>query len=112
VLRRTRTTAPAPERISHPGIEIDGTTREVLVDGEAVELTPKEFELLTFLAASPRQVFSRGQLLEQVWDSSAEWQDPSTVTVHVRRLRQKIEEDPERPRWITTTWGVGYRFEP
>jgi len=75
-------------------------------------LTPKEFDLLAFLAASPRQVFSRGQLLEQVWDSSAEWQDPSTVTVHIRRLRQKIEKDPEQPRTITTAWGVGYRFEP
>jgi DNA-binding response OmpR family regulator len=112
VLRRAGSQPATPERISYPGIEIDGATREVLIDDKPVELTPKEFDLLAFLAASPRQVFSRGQLLEQVWDSSSEWQDPSTVTVHIRRLRQKIEEDPERPRWITTTWGVGYRFEP
>ena len=112
VLRRAGGTAQTPDRISYPGIEIDGATREVLIDGKGVDLTPKEFDLLAFLAASPRQVFSRGQLLEQVWASSSEWQDPSTVTVHIRRLRQKIEQDPERPRWITTTWGVGYRFEP
>jgi DNA-binding response OmpR family regulator len=77
-----------------------------------LELTPKEFDLLAFLAASPRQVFSRAQLLEQVWDSSADYQDPSTVTVHVRRLRMKLERDPEHPRWLQTVWGVGYRFEP
>ncbi|MEX0667477.1 MAG: helix-turn-helix domain-containing protein [Acidimicrobiia bacterium] len=77
-----------------------------------MELTAREFDLLTFLASSPRQVFSRGQLLEQVWDSSTDWQDPATVTVHVRRLRQKIDADPQNPRWVTTVWGVGYRFEP
>jgi DNA-binding response OmpR family regulator len=75
-------------------------------------MTPKEFDLLFFLASSPRQVFSRPQLLEHVWDSSADWQDPATVTVHIRRLRQKLEIDPELPRWVTTVWGVGYRFEP
>ena len=69
-------------------------------------------DLLAFLATNPRQVFSRGQLLEQVWDSSTAWQDPATVTVHVRRLRQKIDADPQNPRWVTTVWGVGYRFEP
>jgi DNA-binding response OmpR family regulator len=111
VLRRARGTA-APSRLEFDGLSIDGNTREVVVDGELVELTPKEFDLIAFLAASPRQVFSRGQLLEQVWDSSADYQDPSTVTVHVRRLRQKIEADPDQPRWITTVWGVGYRFEP
>jgi DNA-binding response OmpR family regulator len=112
VLRRTRSAEPAGERLTFDGIEIDGATREVLVEGDLIDLTPKEFDLLEFLAASPRQVFSRGQLLEQVWDSSAEWQDPSTVTVHIRRLRRKIEQDPEQPRRITTSWGVGYRFEP
>ncbi len=84
----------------------------VMLDGVEIETTPKEFDLLAFLARSPRQVFSRGQLLEQVWDSSADWQDPSTVTVHVRRLRRKLESDQENPRWITTVWGVGYKFEP
>lgn len=95
-----------------PALEIDGVSREVRIDARPVELTPKEFDLLAFLARSPRQVFSRAQLLEQVWESSPDWQDPSTVTVHVRRIRQKIETDPESPRWIHTVWGVGYRFEP
>jgi DNA-binding response OmpR family regulator len=111
VLRRTRPAAPTP-RLEYDRLVIDGTTREALVDGSPVTLTPKEFDLLAFLAGSPRQVFSRGQLLEQVWNSSADFQDPSTVTVHVRRLRQKIEDDPHDPQWIATVWGVGYRFEP
>jgi DNA-binding response OmpR family regulator len=91
---------------------IDPLTREVQLDGEAVELTAKEFDLLAFLAASPRQVFSRGQLLDHVWSSSSEWQDDATVTEHVRRVRRKIEVDPDRPEWITTIRGVGYRFDP
>ena len=75
-------------------------------------LTAKEFDLLAFLAASPRQVFDREQLLSQVWSSSTEWQDPATVTEHVRRIRRKIEADPDNPRWVCTVRGVGYRFEP
>jgi DNA-binding response OmpR family regulator len=110
VLRRSRHPV-ARERLEFEGLAIDGTTRDVLVDGAAVDLTPKEFDLLIFLAESPRQVFSRGQLLEHVWGSSPDYQDPSTVTVHVRRVRLKIEKDPNQPRWITTVWGVGYRFE-
>jgi two-component system, OmpR family, phosphate regulon response regulator PhoB len=94
------------------GLRIEPPTREVTVDGRRVELTPKEFDLLGVLARSPRQVFSRRQLLAQVWDSAPEYQDAATVTVHVGRLRQKLERDPENPRWITTSWGVGYRFEP
>ncbi len=90
---------------------INEHTYEVTVRDELVELTSKEFALLVFLAASPRQVFSRQQLLEHVWASSNEWQNEATVTEHVRRLRAKIEEDPNRPRWITTVRGVGYRFE-
>ena len=112
VLKRTLGTQRADQRLEYEGLVIDGKTREVLVDGATVDLTPKEFDLLAFLAASPRQVFSRAQLLDQVWESSADWQDPSTVTVHVRRLRRKLEGDTETPRWITTVWGVGYRFEP
>jgi DNA-binding response OmpR family regulator len=77
-----------------------------------VSLTAKEFDVLAHLAAHPRQVFSRAQLLVSVWDSSPDFQDPATVTVHVRRLRNKIERDPEHPRWISTVYGVGYRFEP
>lgn len=109
VLRRSR---PPGNRMEFGPLVIDPGAREVLLQGRSVELTAREFDLLAFLAASPRQVFSRHQLLEQVWDSSAEWQDPATVTVHVRRIRQKIEEDAEHPRWVVTVWGVGYRFEP
>jgi DNA-binding response OmpR family regulator len=93
-------------------LRIEPLTREVTVDGKRVDLTPKEFDLLVVLASSPRQVFSRRQLLEQVWDSTPEYQDAATVTVHVGRLRQKLELNPEEPRWISTAWGVGYRFEP
>jgi DNA-binding response OmpR family regulator len=112
VLRRTAGPAREPEVLEFGPLVIDEHAREVIVDGTRIETTPKEFDLIAFLARSPRQVFSRSQLLEHVWDSSADWQDPSTVTVHVRRLRRKLEEDPEKPRWITTVWGVGYRFEP
>jgi DNA-binding response OmpR family regulator len=93
-------------------LHIDSEAREVSVAGTTVTLTRKEFDLLLVLARSPRQVFSRRQLLELVWDSSADFQDPATVTVHVGRLRQKIEARPEEPRWIVTAWGIGYRFEP
>lgn len=99
-------------RLEFEGLEIDPTTREVMVDGRPVELTAREFDLLAFLAGSPRQVFSRAQLLSQVWESSPEWQDPATVTVHIRRVRQKIEKDPDQPQRVITVRGVGYRFEP
>jgi two-component system phosphate regulon response regulator PhoB len=90
---------------------INETTHEVHVGGKLIDLTSKEFALLAFLAHSPRQVFTREQLLEQVWESSSEWQNEATVTEHVRRLRSKIEADPDHPRWIQTVRGVGYRFE-
>lgn len=93
-------------------LQINESTHEVHLDGSVVELTSKEFALLAFLAASPRQVFSREQLLEHVWESSSEWQNDATVTEHIRRLRAKLETDPDHPRWITTVRGVGYRFEP
>jgi DNA-binding response OmpR family regulator len=112
VLRRTTAVEKPAEVLEFSGLRIDEQARVVTLDGNEIEMTPKEFDLLAFLARSPRQVFSRSQLLEQVWDSSADWQDPSTVTVHVRRLRRKLETDQENPRWITTVWGVGYRFEP
>jgi DNA-binding response OmpR family regulator len=94
------------------GLRIDPRSRTVHVGAEVAELTAREFDLLAFLGAHPREVFSRGQLLEKVWGSSTQWQDPATVTVHIRRIRQKIERDPQNPRWITTVWGVGYRLEP
>jgi DNA-binding response OmpR family regulator len=114
VLRRAQVpAAPATaRRLSFEGLDIDVATREARLHGEPIALTPKEFDLLVFLAGSPRQVFSRRQLLEHVWDSSPDYQDPATITVHVGRLRQKLESDPDEPRWITTVWGVGYRFEP
>jgi DNA-binding response OmpR family regulator len=110
VMRRA---APKPvaARLAFPGLEIDTSARMVWVKDKLIDLTVKEFDLLTFLASHARQVFSRNQLLEQVWGSSAEWQDPATITVHVRRIRQKIEADSQNPRWITTVWGIGYRFE-
>jgi DNA-binding response OmpR family regulator len=112
VLKRSNGAGPHPGSAVEIGdLRIDPGSREVEVGGHAAELTPKEFDLLAFLATHPRQVFSRSQLLEQVWDSHAAWQDPSTVTVHIRRLRQKIESNPDKPVAIITVWGVGYRFE-
>jgi DNA-binding response OmpR family regulator len=87
-------------------------TTGTLEFGELVETTAKEFALLAFLAGSPRQVFTREQLLAQVWDSSSAWQDAGTVTEHIRRIRRKIEADPDQPKWVRTVRGVGYRFEP
>jgi DNA-binding response OmpR family regulator len=77
-----------------------------------VTLTAREYELLAFLAQSPRQVFSHGELLAQVWRSSTEWQDPATVTEYVRRIRSKIEADRNQPRWIRTVRAAGYAFHP
>jgi len=116
VLRRAQpTVAPIANAVTvleFDGLRIDLPAREVLVKSRPVALTAKEFDLLAFMAQAPRQVFSRAQLLAHVWDSSPDYQDPATVTVHVRRVRGKIEADPEQARWITTMWGVGYRFEP
>jgi DNA-binding response OmpR family regulator len=112
VLRRAQSSPQPVESIRHEGLEIDLRSRSVVIDGREVSLTAKEFDLLAFVAQAPRQVFSRAQLLHHVWDSSPDYQDPATVTVHVRRLRNKIEDNPDTPRWITTVWGVGYRFEP
>jgi two-component system phosphate regulon response regulator PhoB len=114
VLRRAamRSAPEATSRLSFEGLVIDLGTREVRVAGEKAEMTAKEFDLLAYLAGSPRHVFSREQLLQQVWGSSSNWQSDATVTEHVRRLRRKIEVDPDNPRWITTVRGVGYRFEP
>lgn len=94
------------------GLQINRASREITVGGRLIDLPNREYELLVFLASSPRQVFSRHALLEQVWKSSAERQDPATVTEHIRRLRCHIEADPERPRWVRTVRGMGYRFEP
>lgn len=113
VLRRVQT-GPTESRqgaVEFGNVLIDPNTRQVLVDGDEVSLTVKEFDLLWALATHPRQVFNRDQLLDLVWGVT-EYVDPSTVTVHVRRLREKIEADPSNPRHIQTIWGVGYRFDP
>lgn len=103
-----------PATGSAGGCTLDMRTEErrALVAGQPVELTPKEFDLLACLVAAPGRVFSRAELLERVWGSAVDWQDPATVTEHVRRLRRKIEHDPERPCWLITVRGVGYRFDP
>lgn len=113
VLRRTQATPMAgrEQPIEFGNVRIDPNTRQVLVDGAEAALTVKEFDLLWMFATHPRQVFNRDQLLDRVWGIT-EYVDPSTVTVHVRRLREKIEVDPSAPRHIQTIWGVGYRFDP
>lgn len=113
VLRRSRGTGPASSErpLEFGDLCIDPKTRLVEVNGEERILTAKEFDLLWVLARHPRQVFNRDQLLDLVWGLT-EYVDPSTVTVHVRRLREKIEPDPSNPRHIQTVWGVGYKFEP
>jgi len=93
------------------GLDIDLSRREVRVRGTLVDLPAREYEVLAFLASFPKQTFSREQLLERLWPHNGE-RVPSTVTEHVGRIRRRIEEDPERPRWIRTVRGVGYRFEP
>lgn len=91
-------------------LSIDPMTRLVTIAGEERELTATEFNLLLFMAKHPRQVFTKDQLLENVWGYS-DFVDPSTVTVHIRRLREKIEQNPGKPKWLLTVWGVGYKFE-
>jgi DNA-binding response OmpR family regulator len=112
VLRRTQNDDSREGRVfSYGDLEIDGGRREVLRDGDVVKLTRKEFDLLWLLARHPGRTFTRGQLLEDVWDFAWEG-DTATVTVHIRRLREKLEDVPSQPRRLITVWGVGYRFEP
>jgi DNA-binding response OmpR family regulator len=113
VLRRSavRESRGEDEALALDGLELDPRSREVRIDGEPCALTPKEFDLLFHFASNPRVVFSRLQLLDEVWDVAFDG-DPATVTVHIRRLREKIETDPSKPRRLLTVWGVGYRFEP
>ena len=114
VLRRSgdsRPTAAATgQPISIADLHLDPVSRMLTVQGEPVALTAREFDLLWFLVRHPVQVFTRDQLLDQVWGYDF-YGDPSTVTVHIRRLREKIEPDASQPRHIITVWGVGYRFE-
>lgn len=114
VLRRSSakaTAAHAQEILRFDGLEIDGPGREIRRDGAVVKLTRKEFDLLFLLASNPGRAFTRSELLEEVWDFA--WDgDTATVTVHIRRLREKIEDAPSNPSHLLTVWGVGYRFDP
>jgi DNA-binding response OmpR family regulator len=123
VLRRSRSAAPAgrpdmngqaatgsqPVLTDHDVI-VDLAAHKVRLGGKLVQLTSREYDLLVFLLRNPRQVFTREQLLSEVWGWT--FGDTSTVTVHVRRLREKLEPDPTLPKRIVTVWGVGYRYEP
>lgn len=113
VLRRTRGAAgePSEQPLAYGSLRIDPLTRLVTLADLECSLTAKEFDMLWLLARHPRQVFTRQQLLERIWGES-EYIDPGTVTVHIRRLREKIEADPSNPQRLVTVWGVGYRFEP
>jgi DNA-binding response OmpR family regulator len=111
VLRRVDTAPTQDPEIEVGDLRIDPAGRRVFVNGAEAQLTQREFDVLLFLARHPGQVFSRNQLMDAVWQYSF-YSDTSTVTVHIRRLRAKIEADPALPRHIQTVWGVGYRFQP
>ncbi len=114
VLRRARGASgieKGERPLQYKDLSIDPKTRIVNVRGDSIDLTATEFNLLWFMVSHPRQVFKRDQLLENVWGFS-EYVDPSTVTVHIRRLREKIEVDPSDPAHLLTVWGVGYKFDP
>ena len=110
LLRRSRGAGPS-RVLGFDGLRIDRGRREVTVRGRVVDLPAREYELLAFLASSPGRTFTREELLERLWPKGGE-RKPSTVTEHVGRIRRRIEEDPERPRWVRTVRGGGYRFEP
>jgi DNA-binding response OmpR family regulator len=111
VLRRTEHECPC-DTLEYDGFRMDLSCRDVTINGEAIELTSLEFNLLAFLASSPRQVFSREALLDRVWGSSSEWQTAATVSEHIHRLRRKIEPNAASPHRIETLRGAGYRFVP
>jgi len=111
VLRRIDTSPAQEAAIELSDLIIDPASRQVFVAGEEAQLTQREFDVLLFMARHPGQVFSREQLMDAVWQYSF-YSDTSTVTVHIRRLRAKVELDPAEPRHIQTVWGVGYRFKP
>ena len=112
-LRREQATPMVVDSVRRFGeMEIDLPAKEVRLEGRAVPFTAREFDLLAFMSAQPRRVYSREQLLEQVWGSRADWQSLGTVSEHVRRIRRKLGCDPSTSRWIRTMRGAGYRFEP
>ncbi|RYD03801.1 hypothetical protein N752_17075 [Desulforamulus aquiferis] len=114
MLRRSKS-SPSPRKnkeiLEYPNVYIEYTTRLVRIWEQEISLTAKEFDMLWLMASHPNQIFSRLQLLEQIWESRYEG-DEDTVTVHIRRLRRKIERNPAQPDLIKTVWGVGYKFEP
>jgi two-component system, OmpR family, response regulator ResD len=111
LIRRLEPTRPVEPPMRFDGLEIDPAARRAALEGESAALTQREFDLLPFLARHPGTAFTRSRLMERVWGYTF-YTDTSTVTVHIRRLRAKIEPDPSRPRFIETVWGVGYRFVP
>jgi DNA-binding response OmpR family regulator len=111
VLRRSSDAlAGTQEPLVFPGMMLDPATRLLTIDERQIDLTAKEFDLLAFLMRHPRHVFSRDQLLNKVWGFEF-YGDPSTVTVHIRRLREKVEPEPSHPTYLLTVWGVGYKFQ-
>ncbi len=98
------------EVIDIGGLKIDRTARRVYVNGVEKSLTTKEFDLLFFLARNPNRVFSKEELLQEVWELNPVGADIATVTVHIKKIREKIEEDTQNPKYIETVWAVGYRF--
>jgi two-component system response regulator ResD len=113
VLRRTLEPPPAPtgpSRLRAGSLVVDGEGRTANRDGVALALTVREFDLLSFLMRHPGRAFTRAELMEQVWGWT--YGDASTVTVHIRRLREKVEPAPTTPTMLVTVWGVGYRFDP
>ena len=110
-LGREQSEAETERSLEFEGLTIDPRSRAVVVHGSPAELTAREFDMLYLLAQHPKQVFTREQLLDRIW-GGAQYIDPGTVTVHVRRLREKIETDPSHPTRLLTVWGVGYKFEP
>ena len=111
VLRRVVPEPELEDPIAFDDLELDPVGRRVTIRGGEVQLTVREYDLLLHFVRHPGQVFSRDQLMDAVWQYSF-YSDTSTVTVHVRRLRAKIERNPSEPRWLETVWGVGYRFQP
>jgi len=102
---------PANDILEIRGLKIDKTARRVWVNDEEKTLTTKEFDLLTFLASNPNHVFSKDELFQKIWDMESVGQDIATVTVHIKKIREKIEYDTSKPQYIETIWGVGYRFK-
>lgn len=111
VLRRiSEQKVKSENSLKYGSLTLDYDRRVVEINSQKVELTPKEFELLWLMASNPNRVFTKAHLLDKIWDSSF-YGDDNTVTVHIRKLREKIETDPSKPAFIKTVWGTGYKFE-